>query len=122
MTLPFEAIDLQAIPSHEDLIWLGGLLDGEGCFRSYLSHGIAYPLIGMTNTDRGLTAEAAQLLGVRLCGPVISKRGHQPMWQLKVYGKRAYEWTKLLLPYLRGPRKLAEMLELLEQHREKYGS
>lgn len=119
--IEFKPIKIFEVCDDSDLEWLAGCLDGEGCFKSYVMGGSGlYPLIGLTNTDKGLVGEVARILGTNVSGPVVSKRGHSDIWQLKVYGKKAYEWTQKLLPYMRGPNKIADMIELLELHRAKY--
>ncbi|KKL04526.1 hypothetical protein LCGC14_2615150 [marine sediment metagenome] len=78
-----------------EIAWLGGLLEGEGCFR--LNEG-KYPCIslGMTNEDTVIKAATLMKSKIYRCGN---------MWRTKKNGISSISWMMTLYPYLGRARK-----------------
>lgn len=92
----------------EDLIWLAGLLEGEGAFDL---HRGKYPRIRVGMTDRDVIGRAATLLGgkVRLS---LKPKPAKAMWHVEVSGAKALEAMTALLPFM-GARRSAKIAEVI---------
>src|SRR5439155_41834 len=96
----------RAVPPHaqrrgrrvtrDDLIWLAGLLEGEGAFD--VSKG-AYPRVRVGMTDRDTIERAAALMGAT---PRLSLHPApaSPTWHSEVSGTRASTLMRALLPFM----------------------
>lgn len=82
--------------SHEDLIWLAGLLEGEGTFDL---HRGKYPRIRVGMTDRDVVGRAASLMGSRI-RMTLSTVGHKATFHTEISGARAAAIMHELLPYM----------------------
>ncbi|UVK59046.1 LAGLIDADG endonuclease [Microbacterium phage Cen1621] len=94
--------------TRDDLLWLAGLLEGEGTFD--LQRGI-YPRIRLAMTDRDIVGRAASLMdtGIRL--------QHRPApasstWHAEVQGPRAAAIMRELLPFM-GARRSQRIADVL---------
>lgn len=105
-----------------DLIWLAGIMEGEGCFTTstYVSptgkkH--LYPRVTLCMTDEDVVRRAHGVAGLGMFyGPETpkSREGHKPTWTWKVQKKaEAIEVMGWLLP-LMGARRQARIVEILE--------
>ena len=96
----------------EDLIWLSGLLEGEGCF-GHDSHGRTSQFIRLRMTDGDVVARAAKLMGTT---PRLEKwqrhPWHKRTWAAMVFGETARALMRELLP-LMGERRSAKIIESL---------
>lgn len=92
----------------EDLIWLAGLLEGEGAFDL---HKGKYPRIRVGMTDRDTIGRAATLMGakVRLSLKPAPAKG---MFHAEITGAKATALMWELLPHM-GARRSAKIAEVL---------
>jgi hypothetical protein len=77
-----------------DLNWLAGLLEGEGCFKSS-GNGVSI-LLGMTDVDVVLRAQ--DILGpeAHLQAPRVAHPGNKPMNYIQINGNAAAAWMMTL--------------------------
>ena len=94
--------------NREDLVWLAGLLEGEGAFDL---HRGKYPRIRLGMKDRDVVGRAATLMGgkVRLS---LKPAPNAAMWHVEVSGTKAYALMEQLLP-LMGARRSAKIAEVM---------
>ncbi len=95
----------------DDVIWLAGLLEGEGTFD--LQRG-KYPRVRVSMTDRDVVGRAATLFGssIRL---TLRTAPHRPMWHAEVQGPKAVSVMRAVLPFM-GARRSARIAEILSAH------
>jgi hypothetical protein len=93
-----------------DLFWLAGLLEGEGWFGT--THG-KYPAIQVSMTDLDVVERAARLLETKVSVQPTRPNTKQA-WTARIYGHRAAEWMRRLLPHM-GERRGVRIRELLTQ-------
>lgn len=89
--------------NRDDLIWLAGLLEGEGTFD--LQRG-KYPRVRLAMTDRDVVGRAATLMGtkVRLS---LRPAPNKPTWHAEMQGPRAEALMERLLPHMGSRRSQA---------------
>lgn len=94
--------------TRDDLIWLAGLLEGEGTFDT---HKQRYPRIRVGMTDRDVVGRAATLMGssIRM---TLSAQGHKPMFHSELSGARAADLMRLLIPHM-GSRRSSKIGQIL---------
>lgn len=92
----------------EDLIWLAGLLEGEGTFDL---HKGKYARIRVSMTDRDVVGRAAHLMDGRI-RMTISPVGLKPMFHTEITGHKAEAIMRELLPFM-GARRSAKIGEIL---------
>ena len=96
--------------TREDVIWLAGLLEGEGTFDAQRGK---YPRIRLGMSDRDVVGRAASLMdtGIRL---QYRPAPASPMWHAEVQGPRAAAIMRELLPHMgaRRSQRIAEVLAL----------
>lgn len=92
----------------DNLFWLVGLLEGEGCFDAQRGK---YPRIRVSMVDRDSVGRAATLMGtkVRLS---LKPAPYRAMWSAEIQGERAAELMRLVLPHM-GARRSAKIAEIL---------
>ena len=92
----------------DDLIWLAGLLEGEGTFDL---HRQKYPRIRLGMTDRDVVGRAASLMGsgIRMSIPLD---GTRTMFHTEISGARAAEIMRTLLPQM-GARRSGKIGQIL---------
>jgi hypothetical protein len=90
-----------------DLVWLAGLLEGEGTFDL---HRGKYPRIRVGMTDRDVVGRAATLMGSRI-RMTISKV-HKTTFHAEVSGDRAADIMRALLPHM-GARRSSKIGDIL---------
>lgn len=92
----------------DDLLWLAGLLEGEGTFDA---HRGKYPRIRLAMTDRDIVGRAASLMDstVRLS---LHRAPNKPTWHTELSGDRAASVMAAILPHMgaRRSQKIAEVL------------
>lgn len=91
-----------------DLMWLVGILEGEGSFDC---HRGKYPRVRLGMTDRDVVGRAATLMGSRVrlslhAAPV------QATWHTEISGERAADIMRALLPHM-GARRSARIATVL---------
>lgn len=94
--------------SRDDLLWLAGLLEGEGTFDA---HRGKYPRIRLAMTDRDIVGRAASLMDstIRLS---LHRAPNKPTWHTELSGVRAAQIMRLLLPHM-GSRRSGKIAEAL---------
>lgn len=94
--------------AQEDLLWLVGIMEGEGCFDAQRGK---YPRVRLAMVDRDVVGRAATLMGtrVRLSLQAPPKRS---TWHAEIQGARAAELMWVLLPHM-GARRSAKIAEIL---------
>lgn len=100
---------MNAIHGEErDLLWLAGLLEGEGTFDAHRGR---YPRIRLGMTDRDVVGRAATLMGsgVRL---TLRHAPKQPTWHTEISGPRAEAIMRAILPHM-GARRSGRIAEVL---------
>jgi hypothetical protein len=89
-----------------DLIWLAGLLEGEGTFGLNGRPPCAYPVISVEMCAEDVVRRAARILGVT---SVYRREPDEPAWSAtftaKIAGHDAAGWMRELRPYM-GLRRL----------------
>ena len=73
-----------------DIIWLGGLLEGEGWF---ILHKKKYPAIGVNMTAEDTIVKVSAMWDTR-----IYREGNQ--WRTLITGAYAIQWMFMLYPFL----------------------
>ena len=94
--------------SRDDLLWLAGLLEGEGSFDLHRGR---YPRVRLGMTDRDVVGRAATLIGGRVrlsLKPVPA----QATWHVEVSGTKAVEVMRAILPHM-GARRSAKIATVL---------
>jgi hypothetical protein len=92
----------------DDLLWLAGLLEGEGSFDA---HRGKYPRIRLAMTDRDVVGRAASLMDSKIrlsLHPAPAK----PTWHTELSGARAAAVMSLILPHM-GSRRSGKIAEVL---------
>ena len=101
MGINYRAID------GEELAWLAGWLEGEGCFYAYLTNN--YFKIGVqgTSTDRDTIEKICLMVGGVFRGPVAGvKENHKDHYVWGVYGRdNAVDLMHRVRPYMSVRRK-----------------
>ena len=94
--------------NRDDLLWLAGLLEGEGTFDLHRGR---YPRIRVGMTDRDVVGRAATLMGasVRLS---LKPAPNAATWHAEVSGPRAVALMEDLLP-LMGARRSSKIAAVL---------
>jgi hypothetical protein len=94
--------------TRDDLLWLAGLLEGEGSFDAQRGK---YPRVRVGMTDRDVVGRAATLIGsrVRLS---LKPAPYQATWHAEVTGSKAAEVMRAVLPFM-GSRRSAKIASIL---------
>lgn len=82
--------------TREDLLWLAGLLEGEGTFDL---HRHRYPRIRLGMTDRDVVGRAASLMDSKL-RLALHPAPVQPTWHAEISGERAAAIMREVLPFM----------------------
>lgn len=92
----------------DDVIWLAGLLEGEGTFDLHRGR---YPRVRVGMTDRDVVGRAATLFGssIRL---TLKTAPHKPTWHAEIQGEKAAQVMRAVLPFM-GARRSAKIAEIL---------
>lgn len=95
----------------DDVVWLSGLLEGEGTFD--LQRG-KYPRVRLSMTDRDVVGRAATLFGSSI--RLTLKSHDKPTWHAERQGPAAVEIMRAILPWMgaRRSQKIAEILATVE--------
>ena len=95
---------------HDDIIWLSGILEGEGWFSKSTEKNPSNIIVGMNTTDYDVAERVAGILGVS-----VVNRSHgpkapdywKPSYLVRASGKRAYLWMTTLQPLMSQRRQKA---------------
>lgn len=95
-----------------DIAWLGGLLEGEGCFQDERGS----PSITLATTDRDVMLRAARLMGVEAQATYMPgrKATYRPVHSCKAHGTRAIAWMMTLFPFF-GERRQERVRGIIER-------
>ena len=101
-----------------EMLWLAGLLEGEGCFWGYTRGKYFQPGISLAMTDRDVVDRAASLLGTRSFAASRDKRRvAKPMWRCAVQSAPAARWMADLHEHM-GERRRAKIESVLREYAE----
>lgn len=92
---------------HDDLVWLAGLLEGEGTFDLHKGR---YPRVRVAMSDRDVVGRAASLMGASIRMSIGTH--HKAMYHSEISGARATAIMTALLPYM-GARRSSKIGEVL---------
>lgn len=103
--------------TRENIAWLAGLLEGEGCFAHYrLPDGTLRLTIAVSMTDEDVVRKAWAIAGAgQICGPMKSRRNpeHKPFWRVNVVRqKHVYALCVALYPFM-GARRAAKIEDMI---------
>ena len=108
---------------HEELIWLAGLMEGEGSFMLSTSsvQGRRYQHARMTvgMSDKDVVEHVARLFGTSVYAYTPKKPPHKVIYSAQVNGLKARWFMERLLPYM-GERRAAKIREVLEENKPAY--
>jgi hypothetical protein len=95
---------------YRDLLWLAGLVEGEGSIAAYREKDKTYwvPRIQLAMVDQDVVERAANLMNVsfhHVHPPSFVRAGAQAQWRLGLRGKRAVSLMMALYPHLGGRRR-----------------
>jgi hypothetical protein len=96
------------IENRDDLLWLAGLLEGEGSFDL---HREKYPRVRLAMTDRDVVGRAATLLGARV-RLSLKAPPNAATWHAEISGTRAAEVMAEILPFM-GARRSGKIATIL---------
>jgi len=88
------------MPTTREIVWLAGLLEGEGSFQWRPQR--RHPVVALSMTDFDVVDEAARIMEARCLGPythpMTTKSGasYKPYWMAVLYGRRAIAWMMVL--------------------------
>lgn len=92
------------VMQHDELMWLSGLLEGEGYFGLTGARGTdkRYPVISVSMTDKDVIERAAAALGTPVNGPYqpSTRPNARPYWTAKVTGRKAWHLLLELRPHM----------------------
>ncbi|KKK94077.1 hypothetical protein LCGC14_2686470 [marine sediment metagenome] len=96
----------------KDIIWLGGLLEGEGCFSLMKSNGRngRCPSISVGMTDEDVIDRISDIWGSNVC----HRSNH---WRTHIHGVYAIQWMMTLYS-LFGKRRRAKIEEIIKVWKE----
>jgi len=94
--------------TRDDVLWLAGLLEGEGTFDS---HRGKYPRIRLAMTDRDIVGRAASLMDTKI-RLSLHPAPAQPTWHAEVSGDRAAQIMGEILPFM-GSRRSGKIASVL---------
>lgn len=100
--------------SANNIYWLAGILEGEGCFHCASGKWNSYtPVISLVTTDRDIIDRVKKLMGTHHAITVNNPLSYyKTAYQYRVTGNLAVQWMMTLLP-LMGKRRKEKMEYLL---------
>lgn len=104
------------IIKQSELIWLAGLLEGDGSFYASFEKAPIFE-VGLMSVDKDVISKASRIVGAKYYKLLSKKANHKDIYSLRVRGNRAVELSELLLPFmgLRRRKKISENLEMFAQ-------
>lgn len=102
-------------PSREDVIWLAGLMEGEGCFTWCSSLTVTLAMC-----DEDVVRRAARIMGarsVRYRKRNPDRETQRPTFEFALTSARAAGWMMMLYPFM-GERRQRRIRELLARWRQ----
>lgn len=98
----------------QNLFWLAGLLEGEGCFTLSTpnKYGIRYPVIACGMTDQDVVERIGKLFDANVNHK--KQRGRKDIYYLQIKGQRARHFMRMIYPYMGKRRQMAIQRALQE--------
>lgn len=109
---------MHEMTNQEQIIWLAGLLEGEGCFfwrRLYKYKTSCQYSIAIAMTDEDVIKRAAAIMGIKNVRKSPRPRPHKDVFQIAIDGKGAIAIMKQVLPFM-GQRRTARIEEILDRY------
>jgi len=97
------------IQDRDDLIWLAGLMEGEGWFGARPS---GLPRLSIEATDRDVVGRAAMLMDGKVRARLQRNPKARPTYVCEISGESAVEVMQALLPHM-GARRSSKIMEIL---------
>ncbi len=101
----------------EDLIYVAGLMDGEGTITMNGNKGaFRSPSVGIASTSWELIEFLKKTFGGTITAKVEKRPNRKPGWDWRLSVVPALEFLKEVSPYMKEKRKLARIEILLEEY------
>lgn len=95
-----------------EMAWLAGLLEGEGCF-SNRSDRYCSPLVQLMMTDKDVVVRAAKAMGAhKVVQCRTPTKAGKVIYRANVYGSTALEVMRNVMPFM-GERRFQKISEIL---------
>ncbi|MBL8187237.1 MAG: hypothetical protein JNK38_04475 [Acidobacteria bacterium] len=98
-----------------DLMWLAGLLEGEGSFLKAPPSNPNCPRVSLEMTDKDIVERAALLMGGKVVRRILKSSAWKPAYRVIVKGSRAVTLMRLLYPEM-GARRRSQIDAALEKY------
>jgi hypothetical protein len=92
--------------SHDNLLWLAGLLEGEGAFLKGAPSSPRRPQISVEMTDEDVVAHVAAVLGVTYFSVAPRRQPWKPSYRLAIRGAPAVRVMQAIRPFMGARRQL----------------
>ncbi|KKK76143.1 hypothetical protein LCGC14_2866650 [marine sediment metagenome] len=90
--------------TRENIIWLAGLLEGEGCFSNRVGKHRRI-MICVAMTDKDVIADIADLTQVSIHGPYRRNTRYKVQWGVSLHGGKAAGFMMMVYPFMHARRK-----------------
>ncbi len=101
-----------------EIVWLAGLLEGEGSFMKGPPSSPNLPIISIKMTDEDIISKVANLFGNAYCAYAMREIHHKPCFGVKLVGSKAILLMQELLPYM-GIRRSQQIREAINSYKVK---
>lgn len=102
--------------NEQEILWLAGLLEGEGCFIWHVrKDGRSDARIELHMTDEDVVKHAAKIMGCECRTKKKHKPHHKTPFLASISGEGAASIMKQILPFM-GMRRSAKIEEVLDSH------
>ena len=102
----------------EEIIWLAGLLEGEGCFYAQPQKGRDYPAIKLQMVDEDIVCRVAALLGTTATKAPPQTEERQETFYTRIYGWPAVDVMESIYPYM-GVRRQKRIDDLINAYKDR---
>lgn len=107
---------------HDDILWLAGLLEGEGCFsltNLKAIRGLGTPKVSLNMSDLDVVEKANELMGAKTIHTKLPRKSHwSTTYEINIYGKPALRIMADILPYM-GKRRSARIMDIIDHMADK---
>lgn len=95
----------------EQLAYIAGFIDGEGCISLAKRGKYITPSLQISNTDYDILEWIGGFYGLKVYDKIADRRPtRKPSYRLAVFGDKAIQILKDILPYLRVKKEQAEVV------------